>query len=249
MDMDGGHEESPTVSNMVSHTRHPAHNYAKPSEKGQRRWVCTICDEECSGTVTRVASHIMGKSADGSASGIKACTGGPTVDSKKRLLEARKNVGDYLAEQMLAAEKKKNTKRLQEQVAEGSAAKKTFTSSQIPFQSTPAATVAEADAAVAKFAYACGVPFNAIDSPEFKAMTKTLVSMGGPKNSDYEPPSRYRLSNKVLDDEVAKIQAELAEWQGAIAKFGCTLTSDGWSDPTRRPISILCSCATRDRVS
>ena len=32
----------------------------------------------------------------------------------------------------------------------------------------------EADAAVAKFSYACGVPFNAIESAEFKAMVTTI---------------------------------------------------------------------------
>ena len=56
-----------------------------------------------------------------------------------------------------------------------------------------------------------------MESAEFKAMVTTLVSLGGNKNSYYDRPSRFRLSNK-LDD------------------FRTTLTSDGWSDPNRHPI-------------
>ena len=70
------------------------------------------------------------------------------------MLKARTVVAAYVAEQEVAAENKANNKRLQEGMSGGSAQKKTFTSSKISLENCPAATVTEADAAVAKFSYA-----------------------------------------------------------------------------------------------
>jgi hypothetical protein len=61
------------------------------------------------------------------------------------------------------------------------------------------------DEKIAKFMYAEGVPFHKAESEEFKAMIAAAVNFGqkSPQEAkDYAPPSRWRLSTTLLDEQV-----------------------------------------------
>jgi D-alanyl-D-alanine carboxypeptidase len=140
--------------------------------------------------------HLLGKAdARQGESLVAVCTGGKTVELKQRLHEAKKVVGQYLADK----EARSCTKRLQEEVdaidsddkppdAKHHNVGQSSITLHFPVNDSTSATT---DAAITSWVYSCGIPFNAVDNQEFKIMCKALIRLWGKFNWDYEPPSRY----------------------------------------------------------
>lgn len=84
----------------------------------------------------------------------------------------------------------------------------------------------EIDKAMAKFFYACNIPFRVSENRHFKDFIQVL-------RPGYEPPNRKQLSgdllNRINDDIMNKVQTEL---NGKTV----TLMQDGWSDVHNTPI-------------
>lgn len=85
----------------------------------------------------------------------------------------------------------------------------------------------EVDAAVARFIIETGSPFSLVDSNAFFYMVQALVNCNIPS---YSPPSSYRVSHKLLDDEYERVQSGLESYFAGIPTTGVTLISDGWSN-------------------
>ena len=85
----------------------------------------------------------------------------------------------------------------------------------------------EVDAAVARFIIETGSPFSLVDSNAFHYMVQALVNCNIPS---YSPPSSYRVSHKLLDDEYERVQSGLESYFAGIPTTGVTLISDGWSN-------------------
>ena len=76
------------------------------------------------------------------------------------------------------------------------------------------------DMKVAKFFYACNIPFNAADSPAFKEMIE-MLHVGD------RPPTRKEMAGQLLD----KVHSELiVDAKDDLADKDVTLGVDGWSN-------------------
>ena len=93
---------------------------------------------------------------------------------------------------------------------------------------------AQADQAVANFCYCTGVAFNVVETPYFKQMLARVAEHG----PGYKPPSRSVISTTFLDKAVKSVEEDLVPHRSRSAKFGVTVTSDGWSNTANR-----CLCA------
>ncbi|XP_065644774.1 uncharacterized protein LOC124810501 [Hydra vulgaris] len=84
------------------------------------------------------------------------------------------------------------------------------------------------DLQVAKFFFACNIPFNAVENREFKKCINFL-------RPGYDPPNRKKLSSELLDkvnDEViVSMKSEFANNRSTI-----TLIQDGWSSVRNDPV-------------
>jgi Protein of unknown function (DUF 659) len=90
-----------------------------------------------------------------------------------------------------------------------------------------------ADAAVARWAYANGRPLRSVEDFFLKAAVAAITKVG----SSYKLPTRERLTNALLQDELRRLREEQSQVvQHKSELYGLTLLSDGWSDFNRRPL-------------
>ena len=82
------------------------------------------------------------------------------------------------------------------------------------------------DHQVAKFFYACNIPFAVAEHPEFKKLVSTL-------RPGYTPPSRKQISGPLLDDVFNGINDSMAD---QLKGKKVTLLQDGWSDIHNNPV-------------
>lgn len=80
---------------------------------------------------------------------------------------------------------------------------------------------------VARAFCSAGIPFNVIENEDIKAIFQKGLSW-------FKIPSRYRLSNSLLDQEYTKIK-QLVKTILDESEYFC-ITSDGWSNIHRLPI-------------
>ena len=88
----------------------------------------------------------------------------------------------------------------------------------------------ELDVQVAKFFFACNIPFNAVEHKEFITLVKNL-------RPGYTPPNRKTLSGTLLDEMTCNLENEMkSQLQGK----ECTLVQDGWSNIHNDPVIASC---------
>jgi hypothetical protein len=84
----------------------------------------------------------------------------------------------------------------------------------------------EVDAKVARFFYACGVPFNVLRSPYWHSMVKAINKAPiGYKSLGYE-----KARTVLLDKEKAKVKRALTRFTDGWADVGVSIVSDGWTN-------------------
>jgi hypothetical protein len=84
----------------------------------------------------------------------------------------------------------------------------------------------EVDAKVARFLYACGVPFNVLRSPYWDDMVRA-INQKTPQG--YKSPSYEKARTVLLDREKTKIQAGLSRFTNEWSDVGVSIVSDGWT--------------------
>jgi hypothetical protein len=84
----------------------------------------------------------------------------------------------------------------------------------------------EVDAKVARFLYACGVPFNVLRSPYSHSMVKTInkAPIG------YKSPGYEKARTVLLDKEKAKVKRALTRFTNGWVDVGVSIVSDGWTN-------------------
>jgi hypothetical protein len=84
----------------------------------------------------------------------------------------------------------------------------------------------EVDAKVARFLYACGVPFNILRSPYWHSMVKAInkAPIG------YKSPGYEKARTVLLDKEKAKVKRALTQFTDGWANAGVSIVSDGWTN-------------------
>lgn len=89
------------------------------------------------------------------------------------------------------------------------------------------------DSAWATFFYEQNIPFAVAQSASFKEAIKETANLRRP----YLPPSYHNLRKRLLDEKrkelSIKVKARMASF---IHSFGCTISVDGWSSVTNRPL-------------
>ncbi|XP_052176679.1 uncharacterized protein LOC127790982 [Diospyros lotus] len=85
---------------------------------------------------------------------------------------------------------------------------------------------------IARFFYACAIPFNCVKHPEFAKMLELVGKFG----SGLKPPSYHDIRVKYLKKEVTHTMELLEEYKTEWKKIGCSIMSDGWTDKKRRSI-------------
>lgn len=197
-------------------------------EKGVPTVQCVHCDRQFTGGTTRVAAHLIGKPGQG----VAACRNAPEdIVLKLTDLENQKRV---------AADKKRKLQMLDRAT---SSQQQSGTPS---VQSTLEAAFAKADksavdAAVTKFFVANGLAFNVAKSKYWLECVKAIASFG----TGYVPPKYDRLRGSLLDACVKEVKEGTNEYLETASHFGCTVTSDGWSNTQNRPLlNVLAVTAT-----
>ena len=78
-----------------------------------------------------------------------------------------------------------------------------------------------------------GIPFNATDSgPYYQSMIYTIEEAG----PGIKGPIRYQIGNAYLEKEVKELEVYINTLKVKGPVYGCTITFDGWSSRTRKPI-------------
>lgn len=89
-----------------------------------------------------------------------------------------------------------------------------------------------ADAALARCSYVCGLSFNLFRDPAFLEACRAVSKLG----PSYKPPSSESVRTKLLAEEVKLVNQELEPIRALYDVYGCSITSDGWSSVSRRPL-------------
>eukprot|EP01018_Ginkgo_biloba_P040756 Gb_13500 [translate_table: standard] len=96
------------------------------------------------------------------------------------------------------------------------------------------------DYAIARFFYACGIPFNAARSLYYEEMVRAINN--GPK--EYKPLGYEKLCTTLIDNEKSKVEKQLEPVRDEWPKVGCSIIMDGWTDRRNRPLfNIMVSCS------
>ena len=188
---------------------------------------CIYCQVEFCGGSTRIRNHII--SAKGA--GVGGCKGSPPV----ALIEKFKSLDQEKRE----LSRNNELKRKLEASLRSTAAAKSGTQSDIRgFK----AEKDDADAAVARFFYAEGIPFVKSESKYFREMLQAVCRQ---KCSTYQPPGRAKLSEALLEKEYQSVKRIVDEQQPKT--IPSTLTTDGWKATNNEPLVNFMICSGRDR--
>ena len=94
------------------------------------------------------------------------------------------------------------------------------------------------DTVIANVVYENALPFNVADSSSFAVMVEQCIKFGQQNpGRKYKVPNRRRIGGALLDSAYEDTGASVQPIIDRAKKYGGTLTSDGWSDVHRRPIT------------
>ena len=89
------------------------------------------------------------------------------------------------------------------------------------------------DAMWANFFYAANIPFSVARNPAFREAVKRTAE----HNGAYTPPSYNDLRHKLLEQAKVDLKGKVEKrTEDSVRKFGATLSIDGWSSVTNRPL-------------
>ncbi|KAJ8039259.1 hypothetical protein HOLleu_16915 [Holothuria leucospilota] len=86
------------------------------------------------------------------------------------------------------------------------------------------------DEKVAKFFYACNIPFSCVEHPTFQDLITSL-------RPGYQPPTRKAIGGTLLDSVSEKLQDDMRK---NLDGKEATLVEDGWSNIHNDPVTATC---------
>ena len=83
------------------------------------------------------------------------------------------------------------------------------------------------------------LPFNVACSSYYQPMWDVVIAAG----KGFKGPNMHDLRGSLLQKEIVSIEEYLKDFKQSWVRTGCTIMSDGWTDPKgRTPINFLGSC-------
>ncbi|GJY42655.1 hAT dimerization domain, ribonuclease H-like domain protein [Tanacetum coccineum] len=89
------------------------------------------------------------------------------------------------------------------------------------------------DQEIARMFYTGGLPFNLARNPHY---LRAFQFAAANKIDGYVPPSYNKLRTTLLQKEKDNVHRQLEPLRSTWKEKGVTIVSDGWSDPTRKPL-------------
>lgn len=200
---------------------------------GAKNATCTFCNTSFTGcSSSRAFAHILGRKVlDQGKMGIKPCIPIRKENDNRypQYLSAKK----VLTAEMMAKEAKLSTSKTKQTVLDLiSPAKRTVTGDLKLVESKTL------DSAYANIFYENALPFNIADSPSLAHFVEQCIEFGQQHpGRKYKAPTRRRIAGPLLDAAYGDTAALVQPIIERAKKYGGTLTSDGWSDVKRRPIT------------
>jgi hypothetical protein len=191
-------------------------------EKRDPRVKCIYCNEEYSAGASRIRAHILGNK--------------PALDVRKCSAQVRAQILDMLKNLEAGKAQKQQRKRTRKQLDQQTSTQPLACSSL--WQSSTGSAFARAnhadvDRAMARAFYGDGLSFNLARSPYFQEAVKAIASAG----PGYQPSKIDALRTTLLQQEKRNLEQKMQELTTSdLARTGCTVTSDGWSSTTNRPL-------------
>eukprot|EP00253_Pinus_taeda_P002226 PITA_02226 len=208
---------------------------------GSLAWVCSECQKEFKGSYTRVKAHFLGLKNNG----IRICSGPPKENGKDGNGLSKVKIAKYQREQEEAdakANEANPASHLKHPTRLGSSSKPPLysyggvgskRSNLGPLEKSFNNDAREiADAAVAEWIYANGLPFNLVRSPYWAKMVKCLNE--APRG--YKSPGYEKIRTTLLSAQKLNLEAKLAPIRDSRLISGVSIISDGWKDQRNRPL-------------
>ncbi|KAL6587766.1 hypothetical protein OROMI_000744 [Orobanche minor] len=198
---------------------------------GTWRFQCNICNEIRTGSYSRVRAHLLQlKNA-----GIAACKKVSTSDKleMKRLEEEfeKKKSESGPKEVPLPSEFQRDT--------DSSFKRRKSIMSPIT-RSFGIEARDQLDQEIARMFYTRGLPFNLARNPHY---LRSYTFAATHSIAGYVPPGYNKLRTTLLLQEKVHVERLLLPLKSTWKEKGVTIVSDGWSDPTRKPlINFMATC-------
>lgn len=95
------------------------------------------------------------------------------------------------------------------------------------------------DAAIARFFYANGIPFNVVRSPFYTEMVQAINNAP----AGYKPPMYENIRTTLIDKEKIRLEQQTTPLKRVWVSEGCSIVMDGWMDTRNRPLlNIMVTC-------
>jgi hypothetical protein len=86
----------------------------------------------------------------------------------------------------------------------------------------------------AAFVYEEGMPLRVCKSVALREFIEALQQL--PRGVKYSPPAYQTMRTTLLAEARDDVAKQLERWSARTQQTGCSVTSDGWSDPQNRPL-------------
>ena len=200
---------------------------------GAKNVTCTFCDKTLTGCSSSCAlAHILGRPVlEQSKANVRFCV--PIRKEDDDRYEQFKTAQKVLNKQVMTKEAQLSSSKSRQTVLDlTSLGKRTVTGEMKTVESKTL------DSAIANVFYENALPFNVADSPSLAHMVEKCIEFGQQHpGRKYKAPNRKRIGGALLDTAYEDTAASVQPIVDRAKKYGATLTSDGWSDVQRRPIT------------
>ncbi|XP_076917999.1 uncharacterized protein LOC143578244 [Bidens hawaiensis] len=215
----------PATSSATSSTDEPplwefVTKIEKHGTGGTWKFTCNFCGEQRQGSYSRVKAHLLGIKGVG----IAICKKATMVDK----IKMRKLEDSY--------EEKKDASKAKEVGLPCEATlglKKRITISNPMIRAYGVEIRDQLDEEIARMFYTGGLPFNLARNPHFQRAFEFAATN---KIEGYIPPSYNKLRATLLQKEKENVHKLLEPIRLSWKEKGVSIVSDGWSDPTRKPL-------------
>ncbi|XP_018509953.2 uncharacterized protein LOC108869695 [Brassica rapa] len=206
----------------------PLWNYVTKLEKsgakgGTWKFKCNICNEDRQGSYFRIRAHLLGIKNQGIAI-CKKATRSQKFDMQKLEDEFEKKKNESGSRALpLPCENNETDHASKKRKAADSAIVRSFG---IEVRD-------QLDQEIARMFYSGGLPFNLARNPHYHRSYQFAAEN---KIDGYVPPGYNKLRTTLLQKERNNVERLLVPFKSTWKERGVTIVSDGWSDPTRKPL-------------
>ncbi|KAL9669687.1 hypothetical protein QQ045_007235 [Rhodiola kirilowii] len=216
-------------------------NRSETGKKGEFEWKCKLCKMKMVGTYMRLKAHLLKLSHKG----IAYCK----VASMEQVREMRRLEEEYeakligMAPQAVPLPSCPSVFTSSAQVSNygfGASATKKRRNDFDTAKSFDNPDRNELDCLIARMFYTSGLPFTLARNPDY---LRSYTFAASHNLGSYVPPGYDQIRTTLLDKERRRVDLLLAPIKSTWRAKGVTIVSNGWSDPSKKPlINIMVCC-------